>query len=106
MSGAANEFFVKVQVARRRIFKRYLIWGLCTLAVGSAVACLIRPFPDYVFLAVAGAGLVVSMYPIRKLQGMPCSYCHYPARVSALPFRRLRCMHCHRSLGMENGDKS
>jgi hypothetical protein len=105
MSGAANEFFANVQIARKRIYKRYLMWGLCTLAVGVAVACLVKPFPDDVFLAVAGVGLIVSMYPIRKLQTMPCPYCHYPARVSVLPFRHFGCMHCHRSLGMENGDK-
>ena len=99
MTDAANEFFVKVQRARKLIFKRYLIWALCCFA-GVAVQHLVQPFPDYILMAAGFVcGIVLLSSPIRKLQKMPCPYCHYPARASMLPFRHFRCMHCHRSIG-------
>jgi hypothetical protein len=103
MTDAANEFFAKVQRARKLIFKRYLIWFLCCFA-GLAVQQLIQPFPDYILMAggfVCGAVLLSS--PIRRLQKMPCPYCEYPARAGIFPFRNFRCMHCHRSIGENMG---
>jgi uncharacterized membrane protein len=102
MTAAANEFFSNVQLARKRIFKRQLIWGLSFLASGGVVASLVQSFPKYMLILVGvwGLGFMVFVSPlIRRLQKMPCPYCHYAARVSILPFRHFRCMHCHRSIG-------
>ena len=100
MTSAANEFFAKVQRARRLIFKRYVIWFLCFLVGFGAVRWFVQPFPDYIFMAVwLACGIVLLSSPIRRLQKMPCPYCQYAARPSMLPFRNLRCMHCHRSIG-------
>jgi hypothetical protein len=99
MSSAANEFFSNVQIARKRILKRYLIWFLCCFA-GEAVQLFVQPFPFYILMAVwLACGIVLLWSPIRRLQKMPCPYCHYPARVGIFPFRHFRRMHCHRSIG-------
>jgi uncharacterized membrane protein YhhN len=101
MTSATNESHLNVQRARKLIFNRYLIWFLCFFA-SIAVQKFVQPFPDYILMAVwLVCGIVLLSSPIRRLQKMPCPYCHYPARVGILPFRRSRCMHCHRSLGAE-----
>lgn len=103
MSNVANEFYSNVQIARKLIFKRYLIWFLCCFAVVGVVWRLVQPFSegfDGIVMAIWFiCGIVLLSSPIRKLQKMSCPYCHYPARVSMLPFRHFRCMHCHRSIG-------
>jgi hypothetical protein len=100
MSSARSEFYSNVQIARRRIFKRYLILILCSLAGYGAVWQLDLPFPIYASWAIFMiCGIVLLSSPIRKLEKMPCPYCHYSARVGILPFRQFRCMHCHRSIG-------
>ena len=100
MLSARNEFYSNVQIARKRIFKRYLIWILCFLLDCCVVSWRGRPFPDYIFFAILfPCGAVLLWSPIRRLQKMPCPYCHYPARVSILPLRHFRCMHCHKSIG-------
>jgi hypothetical protein len=100
MTGAADKFFSNVQIARKGIIKRYLIWFLCLLVGFGVVWSFVRPFPDYIFMAVwLACGIVLLSSPIRRLQKMPCPFCHYPARVGILPFRHFRCMHCHRSIG-------
>ena len=104
MTGAADKFFSDVQIARKKIFKRYLIWILCFFA-GFAWR-VVQPFPDWVLMIVCLAcGAVLLSSPIRRLQKMRCPYCYYPARVTILPLRHFRCMHCHRSIG-ERGGKS
>jgi hypothetical protein len=106
MAGAAKELFAKAQRARKLIFKRYLIWFLIFFA-SIAVQRFVRPFPDFILMAVwLVCGAVLLSSPIRRLQKMPCPYCHYPARFSMLPFRRFRCVHCHRSIGEGNGDET
>ena len=103
MSSAANEFFSNVQIARKRIFKRYLIWFLCCFAGLGVASWLVQPSSEgFIGIVMANSficGSVLLFSPIRRLQKMPCPYCHYPARVSMLPFRHFRCMHCHRSIG-------
>ncbi len=100
MTGAANEFFAKVQRARKLIFKRYLIWFLFFFASIAVVQQFVQPFPDFILMAVwLVCGAVLLSSPIRRLQKMPCPYCDYPACVGMLPFRNFRCMHCHRSIG-------
>ena len=102
MSNEANEFYSNVQIARKRIFKRYVIWFLCFLVGIGVVRWLVQPFPDYIFMAVwLACGILLLSSPIRKLQKMPCPHCQYPARVSMLPLRHFRCMHCHKSIGVE-----
>jgi hypothetical protein len=107
MTGAANEFFAKVQRARKEIYRRYLIWFLCCFAGIGVVWWLVQPFSevfDGIVMAIWFICAIVLLWsPIRRLQKMPCPYCHYPARVSILPFRHFRCMHCHRSIGESMG---
>ena len=87
MTSAANEFFSNVHIARKRIFKRYLIWFLFLFA-GIAVQQFVQPFPDFILMAVwLVCGAVLLSSPIRRLQKMPCPYCDYPARVGIFPFR-------------------
>lgn len=101
MTSVANEFFPNVQLARKKIFKRYLIWFLCFFA-GVAVQQLVHPFPGFILMAgVLVCGIALLWSPIRRLQKMPCPYCHYPARVGIFRFRHLRCLHCHRSIGAD-----
>ena len=100
MTGSPNEFFSNVQIARRRIFKRYLILILCSLSGYGVVWWLELPSPIFAsWVIFMICGIVLLSSPIRALQKMPCPYCHYPARVGILPFRHFKCMHCHRSLG-------
>jgi len=99
MSNVANEFYSNVQIARKRIFKRYVTWFLFFFA-SIAVQQFVQPFSDFILMAaLLACGAVLLSSPIRRLQKMPCPYCHYPARVGILPFRHFRCMHCHKSVG-------
>jgi hypothetical protein len=105
MTGAANGFFSNVQIARKKIFKRYLIWILCCFAGVGVVWWLVQPFSERFYGIVMAIWFICAILllwsPIRRLQKMPCPYCHYAARPSMLPFRHFRCMHCHRSLGVD-----
>lgn len=99
MTAATDEFFSNVQRARKEIYRRYLIWFLVLFA-SIAVQKFVQPFPDFILMAVwLASGIVLLSSPIRRLQKMPCPYCHYAARAGMLPFRHFRCMHCHRSIG-------
>ncbi len=103
MTSATDEFFARVHLARKEIFKRYLLWFLFFLA-SIAVQRFVQPFPDLVLMAVwLVFGAVLLSSPIRRLQKMPCPYCHYASRPRLSPFRHFRCMHCHRSLAENIG---
>jgi len=109
MTIVADEFLSKVQIARKKILMRYLMWLLCFLIGFGVVRWLVQPFPDYVFMAVWFAcGIVLLSSPIRSLQKMTCPYFHHPSRVSILPFGQIKCMHCHggivESLGADQSE--
>jgi hypothetical protein len=103
MSNLPGEFYPGVQRARKLIFKRYLLSILFCFAGIGVVWWLVEPFSEsfdgFVMAIWFICAIVLLSSPIRKLQKMPCPYCHYPARTSMLPFRHFRCQHCQRSIG-------
>jgi hypothetical protein len=103
MSNARDEFYSNVQIARKKIRLRYLIWFLCCFAAIGLASWLFQPlsegFDGIVFAVFLTGGIGLLWPPIWRLQKMPCPYCHYSARVGTLPFRHFRCMHCHREIG-------
>lgn len=100
MSSAPHEFYSNVQIARKRIFKQYLIWFVLGFLAAGVGGWLVQPFPlFYVWAVCLACGIALIPAPIWRLQRMPCPYCCYPARVTFLPLRHFRCMHCHKSIG-------
>lgn len=89
MTGAGDEFFTKVQRARKEIYRRYLLWLLCCFASVGVVWWLVRPFSegfDGIVMAIWFICVIVLLWvPIRRLQGCPApiaivrlvsAYCH------------------------------
>jgi DNA-directed RNA polymerase subunit RPC12/RpoP len=103
MPSARDEFYSNVKIARKLIFKRYVVWYLCCFAGFGVAWWLVQPFSvsfDGIVMAIGFVcGLALLASPIRRLQKMTCPYCHYAARTSMLPLRHFRCMHCHKSIG-------